>query len=541
MECTRLKKDVFISYSSKDQAWADSIYNILENNNLNCWIAHRDICPGEEWAEAINNAIKNSSIFLLVFSENSNNSPQVAKEISLAVNNRSVILPFKIDSCTPKASIEYYLSDTHWMVASGEREASLIDLKNIILSVLNRHANKNQHENNTSIEPSNVRMDCKSDPENTKQKKILDIVFIILAFVQILFGIAYNLNILPSVNTVGNPIFTYFGFVASIPVAIILVYTCSEKKTQPMLRLFQILAVLVPFFLITFILFKKAQYIIVVSFIKNLIFIALLVPIYIEILIKCSKAKFLPLWSFLLIVMYIVVANLIGGINLAFITMIALSTIPIFCRLKKVFSCNTMSARSICNSFVFSFCFFLLASPFFSSAVSKKLNEWINAGMYEKTLPIFDILQNFEFVDYNINPTVLSNMNSIYSYTYTHILESFGVLTLIFLFLVQITFGVILIKRSLVLKTEYESIVGALFGIIFLLQTVMGYASSFLLMPSVNIGAPLITCTGFEYGFAGLVYYFGRIIPEKRCEFGLLYIIKKGVLTIKNFFIQPKK
>ena len=89
-----LKKDVFISYSSKDIEWADAICKTLETESLNCWIAHRDINPGEDWAESINNAIKESSVFVLVFSQNSNQSVQVIKELTLAVNNKCIIIPF---------------------------------------------------------------------------------------------------------------------------------------------------------------------------------------------------------------------------------------------------------------------------------------------------------------------------------------------------------------------------------------------------------------------------------------------------------------
>ena len=41
--------DVFISHSSKDKQTADAICHYLEQNGIRCWIAPRDILPGEDW------------------------------------------------------------------------------------------------------------------------------------------------------------------------------------------------------------------------------------------------------------------------------------------------------------------------------------------------------------------------------------------------------------------------------------------------------------------------------------------------------------
>ena len=49
--------DVFISYSSKDKYAADAVCSRLENGNLRCWYAPRDIAPGADWASSIVQAI----------------------------------------------------------------------------------------------------------------------------------------------------------------------------------------------------------------------------------------------------------------------------------------------------------------------------------------------------------------------------------------------------------------------------------------------------------------------------------------------------
>ena len=61
--------DVFISYASKDKAIADAVCARLEQASLKCWIAPRDILPGEEYASAIIGAIVEVKILILVLSQ----------------------------------------------------------------------------------------------------------------------------------------------------------------------------------------------------------------------------------------------------------------------------------------------------------------------------------------------------------------------------------------------------------------------------------------------------------------------------------------
>ena len=90
--------DVFISYSHKDQPIADGICAKLEADGLRCWIAPRDIDPGEDWPAAIATGIAASKVMVLVFSQNSNMSEEVSRELYLAANSKVVIIPFVIET-----------------------------------------------------------------------------------------------------------------------------------------------------------------------------------------------------------------------------------------------------------------------------------------------------------------------------------------------------------------------------------------------------------------------------------------------------------
>jgi tetratricopeptide (TPR) repeat protein len=109
--------DVFISYSSKDKHVTDYICANIEGAGIRCWIAPRDISPGEDWPTAIANAIPQCRVMVLVFTANSNESKDVGNEIHLVANNNLVIIPFKIENVQPEPGKKYYLARTHWLDA----------------------------------------------------------------------------------------------------------------------------------------------------------------------------------------------------------------------------------------------------------------------------------------------------------------------------------------------------------------------------------------------------------------------------------------
>ncbi|MGE0179775.1 MAG: TIR domain-containing protein [Sphingomonas sp.] len=109
--------DVFISHSSKDRAIGDAACAALEKCGYRCWIAPRDILPGEDYGEAIVDAIRGSRIFLLVVSAASVASSQVRRETERAANAGSAIIPFRIEDVLPSKSLEFFISSAHWLDA----------------------------------------------------------------------------------------------------------------------------------------------------------------------------------------------------------------------------------------------------------------------------------------------------------------------------------------------------------------------------------------------------------------------------------------
>jgi TIR domain len=106
---------VFISYSSKDSKAAHAICSALESRKLTCWIASRDVRPGENFMDAIVDAINSAKTMVLVFSENANNSEEIKREIVLAGNARIPVIPVRVENVLPKGAFAYQLATRQWI------------------------------------------------------------------------------------------------------------------------------------------------------------------------------------------------------------------------------------------------------------------------------------------------------------------------------------------------------------------------------------------------------------------------------------------
>ena len=109
--------DVFLSYSSKDKTWADAACAVLERQRIRCWIAPRDITPGDEWGAAIIKGLNGSRIMVLIFSGHANASGQVRREVERAISQGMTVLPVRIEDVRPEGAMEYALGNRHWLDA----------------------------------------------------------------------------------------------------------------------------------------------------------------------------------------------------------------------------------------------------------------------------------------------------------------------------------------------------------------------------------------------------------------------------------------
>ena len=127
----------FISYCREDKAVADAVVAGLEANGIPCWIAPRNVRPGENWGGSIIKAITNAKVMVLVFSEHTNNSPHVMNEIERAVSRRVTIIPFRLQDVKPSEDLELFISSCHWLDAlTPPLDAHLVELIRAVQGVL---------------------------------------------------------------------------------------------------------------------------------------------------------------------------------------------------------------------------------------------------------------------------------------------------------------------------------------------------------------------------------------------------------------------
>jgi len=109
--------DVFISHSSMDKQIADTVCAFLESKGVSCWIAPRNILPGEEWGDSILRGIQTCPIMVIIFSKAANDSGPVRSEVDRAVNARKVLIPFRIENVAPTGAMEFHIGRRHWLEA----------------------------------------------------------------------------------------------------------------------------------------------------------------------------------------------------------------------------------------------------------------------------------------------------------------------------------------------------------------------------------------------------------------------------------------
>jgi uncharacterized protein YjbI with pentapeptide repeats len=120
----------FISYTKKDQAFADRLYADLQSHNVRCWYAPHELQPGDYYRHKIDESIRIYDKVVLILSEHSIESEWVEKEVDTALEReesmdmaRQVLFPLRLDDTVMVSrrrwvsSLRYHrhIGDfTHW-------------------------------------------------------------------------------------------------------------------------------------------------------------------------------------------------------------------------------------------------------------------------------------------------------------------------------------------------------------------------------------------------------------------------------------------
>jgi|GEM_PF-2541910 len=113
---------LFVSHHSSTYETALQVEEQLARRGVTCWIAPRDVEPGEPFDKAISKAILQSAAILLLFCEKSDKSRHVKRELILADTAARPIIPLRLEAIAP-GELAYHLADSQWIDWIDRREA----------------------------------------------------------------------------------------------------------------------------------------------------------------------------------------------------------------------------------------------------------------------------------------------------------------------------------------------------------------------------------------------------------------------------------
>lgn len=210
--------DVFISYSHKDAFVVQAIVAKLEEKQISCWYAPRNIDAGDEWASAIMKGLRAAKVMVLVFTDYSNASVQVRREVDNAISEGIPVIPFKLTENDPSGGMEYYLSTLHWLDAVDKPlEKSIDELTAMVRNVL---AGKD--------------LDNRDDWKKSKGKvkltgmalfKLIASIVMLMAGVFLLFIFIDN----PSIHSTAQLVILGIGLILSV-IAAYLIFTIFARR-----------------------------------------------------------------------------------------------------------------------------------------------------------------------------------------------------------------------------------------------------------------------------------------------------------------------
>ncbi len=116
---------LFICFSSRDEAVAREVVEVLEANGLACWISLRNVSAGQNYQEAIVQAIEAALGIVFLFSESSSKSGEIKKELSIGASLNVPVFPVRLSPVLPSGALRYELAIRQWIDIFPERRDAL--------------------------------------------------------------------------------------------------------------------------------------------------------------------------------------------------------------------------------------------------------------------------------------------------------------------------------------------------------------------------------------------------------------------------------
>lgn len=105
---------LFVSHHSSKLQTAEHVEKALSARGVKCWIAPRDVEPGEPFDRSVHKAIGDTDAMLLLFCSKSEKSRHVKRELILADQLDKAIIPLRLERIDP-GELSYHLADSQWI------------------------------------------------------------------------------------------------------------------------------------------------------------------------------------------------------------------------------------------------------------------------------------------------------------------------------------------------------------------------------------------------------------------------------------------
>lgn len=176
------KHDIFICFSSKDEATARKVVQFLEARGFKCWISFRNVAAGENYQESIVRAIENTRGIVFLFSEFSSQSAEIRKELSLGGRYKVPVFPLRLSPIIPTGALSYELATRQWIDIFPNVSRALGKLTETIEEALNgaaAAAGARIDLSQTMVVPPNNATPVQTikSPAKKRQKKIREPIF----------------------------------------------------------------------------------------------------------------------------------------------------------------------------------------------------------------------------------------------------------------------------------------------------------------------------------------------------------------------------
>lgn len=105
---------LFVSHHSSKADAARQVVDELERRGVACWVAPRDIPPGEPFDRSIREGISRVDAILVLFCDQADGSRHVKRELILADEGGKAIIPLRLARVLPD-QLSYWFKDAQWI------------------------------------------------------------------------------------------------------------------------------------------------------------------------------------------------------------------------------------------------------------------------------------------------------------------------------------------------------------------------------------------------------------------------------------------